>query len=52
MEGFTFYISRQDGEKEGSPGQNTYSKGDSKLSLVNETKETNSEKIIPPSTKV
>ena len=40
------------GEKEGSLGENTYSKGDSKLSLVNENKETNSEQITPPSTKV
>ena len=48
MEGFTFYICRQDG----GDGENTYSKGDSKLSLVNETKETKSEKITPPSTKV
>ena len=40
------------GEKEGSLGQNTYSKGDSKLSLVNENIVTNSEKISPPSTKV
>jgi hypothetical protein len=40
------------GEKEGCPGQNTYSKGDSKLSLVNEKEEANSEKITPPSTKV
>ena len=39
-------------EKEASLGQNTYSKGDSKLSLVNENKDTNSEKVIPPSTKV
>ena len=40
------------GEKEGSLGENTYSKGDSKLSLVNENKDTNSDKITPPSTKV
>jgi len=39
-------------EKEASLGQNTYSKGDSRLSLVNETKEINTAKAVPPSTKV